>query len=1301
MVSGLLLSASLLPSGIEPDRLAASSLTPAAVPDGPPARAPLYIPGTADLVAANSSYDAMQDCARIWHDARDFTSSNRPRLLESYFTGVSPHVEKSPQTLLIHIGKAAGTSLLNFYSKNDCFGMKLSDADCEAPIGPFGFNKNSLNRRCCAPFFTEVHALPASPMALQANPRVVVMLRDPVERFISAFNTHACLRDALGHKKRMMDCMRVPKNASEDLTPSTEVLQRLAELHADSDITGDGDITSAAGLLALHDEKGIHGLKCFPNVTYAAEHIEDSSGCALEFRRRITAPATWVPGMETLEHVSRGTCFYLGGLFDELSKMSIYAIRSEKFEEDLRGLPAFFGLPKERIKFPNPEDINMHTGGFPHHEDRPTLVGRRRLERLLVHEYAANAKIEQLSVNLGHWRHSAVPPGEARVATGLRYTGEGFAQASPAPRSDAAEATAAGDAAAAAVQTAIEQGKPPDEAAADLAAGAEAEAKAGAAATSAEAAMRAKRAEAKAEAEETAAAAREAQEILESVRRLVPSPKPSPAHGLPALAPSPQPLVGRAVSLNAPQMGGLWEDDDNGNGVELQVARAAVRNESHNAFAIPTVPSRSVQLVPSPSAETLVQVSEQRASRAAAAFGDRLQGAYSKALYGAEGRVDMKSLKLVWWGLMDETERSVVANAVGVCSQNDRDRFLCGEGPRSLPVPLFTPQGLPGGRFGDPRGALYVDNPTLDEAVPSHAWVEVTHCALAQHKKAFFGLKPDAMPAWAYVSHGSGVSVNVGNTAIIDEQAAFLAGFSRHGLSDAMAHLNTREKRQQSKLLLWLGLGDEEITALDSVQRIGHQEHWSTQRVHEVVFFNDGLFESSSLRDIALATPWLDVVPVMCGRYPELFRCPADSKPLEFMSNCSSTCEAPLPCASIAPCVAPSEQTDLGRRRLTVVTTLGFQEQSPPEGFQCGIPELRYAVRAENDRVMQPRPLWVPKQATPALEGIFWTHFPKTSTEFARTLLSYACGPTSFDAEMDVSTYTGIKQPKDCPRFSVYQQTVPHSPLGGPGVGEASTPKVVWFHEWVPWVDHERTAVDPLVPNVVSIFRNPAQRALSAFHYFYNKSRSNETCCGGGWGWEPKERRKLKLKMARADPFDALQIFMKAAPPENCMTNMLLGQGCLNHTDAARALVADEGVRQRVVDFVATGMAFVGILEKYDESVCLWHARFGEPLWTTEIQARGEGSLYDSAPYDSLKSKSSKRSFDEHIYRVALKRFDEEVKAHQEDVDECLTSINRHRTDLQLTLRQTPSHHDASLSSMEVNMMASRQEMASMEEDYH
>ena len=152
--------------------------------------------------------------------------------------------------------------------------------------------------------------------------------------------------------------------------------------------------------------------------------------------------------------------------------------------------------------------------------------------------------------------------------------------------------------------------------------------------------------------------------------------------------------------------------------------------------------------------------------------------------------------------------------------------------------------------------------------------------------------------------------------------------------------------------------------------------------------------------------------------------------------------------------------------------------------------------------------------------------------------------------------------------------------------------------------------------------------------------------------------------------------------------------------DAARALVADEGVRQRVTDFVATGMAFVGILERYDETVCLWHARFGEPLWTTEIQARGEGSLYDAAPYDSLKSKSSKRSFDEHLYRVALKRFEEEVKAHQEDVDECLASINRHRTDLQLTLRQSTRAEYASLSSMEVNMMAYREEQE-MEEDYH
>jgi hypothetical protein len=347
---------------------------------------------------------------------------------------------------------------------------------------------------------------------------------------------------------------------------------------------------------------------------------------------------------------------------------------------------------------------------------------------------------------------------------------------------------------------------------------------------------------------------------------------------------------------------------------------------------------------------------------------------------------------------------------------------------------------------------------------------------------------------------------------------------------------------------------------------------------------------------------------------------------------------------------------------------------------------------------MQPRPLWVPKRATPPLEGIFWTHFPKTSTEFGRTLLSYACGPTTFDAELDVSTVGGIKQPANCPRLSEEQQSLPHSPAGGPGAGDTAFGKAngpVWFHEWVPWENSATPeilgGVQPKPKSVVSIFRDPAQRAISSFHYFYNKSKSNETCCGGGWGWEPKDRRKLKYRMAQADPYEALQIFMKAAPPENCMSNMLLGQGCLNRSDAARALVADEDTRQRLTDFVATGMAFVGILEMYDQSVCLWHARFGEPLWTTEIQARTDAQLYDTSPFDSLKSKSPKRSFDDQLYRVALKRFNEEVAAHQEDVDECLASITRHRTDLQLTLRSNSKRpgYDPSLSSMEVNMMAS------------
>eukprot|EP00908_Phaeocystis_cordata_P000782 Transcript_10862.p1 GENE.Transcript_10862~~Transcript_10862.p1 ORF type:complete len:1015 (+),score=254.16 Transcript_10862:259-3045(+) len=680
------------------------------------------------------------------------------------------------------------------------------------------------------------------------------------------------------------------------------------------------------------------------------------------------------------------------------------------------------------------------------------------------------------------------------------------------------------------------------------------------------------------------------------------------------------------------------------------------------------------------SADVSFAADRETVSRAAAAFGDRLQGAYSVALYGAKNQVDMASLKLVWYGLMDESERAIVVNAVGICSQNDRNRFLCGDGPRELPVPLFTPQGLPDGRFGDPSGALYLDNPIPDEAVASHTWVEVTHCPLAQHRKAFFGLSPDKMPAWAYVSPGSGVSVNVGNTAVIDEQAAFLAGFSRHGLSDAMAHLTTNETRQESKLLQWLGLSVDEISQLDSVQRIGHQEHWSTQRVHEIIFLGGVLNEATNLIDVALASPEKEVAPVMCGRHPSLFRCRPDSRPLAFMSNCSSTCEAPLPCESISPCVPHGSETDLGRRKLPIVTTLGFGEMSPPEGFQCGIPELRYTVRVDRQRVMQPRPLWVPKRATPPLEGIFWTHFPKTSTEFGRTLLSYACGPTAFDAELDVSTVGGIMQPANCPRLSEEQQSLPHSPAGGPGAGDTAFGKAtgpVWFHEWVPWENSATSdilgGVQPIPKSVVSIFRDPAQRAISSFHYFYNKSKSNETCCGGGWGWEKSTRRKLKKKMSQAEPFDALQMFMKNAPPENCMTNMLLGQGCLDSSAEAHKVVASPEGRKRAINFVSKHMAFVGILERYDETVCLFHVRFGEPLWTTEIQFRPDGpQKYDPSPYDSLKAKGLK-SFDEVLYRVAMKRFDAEVQSNQEDVDECMAAIRRHRDDLQVALNKRKS----------------------------
>lgn len=106
-----------------------------------------------------------------------------------------------------------------------------------------------------------------------------------------------------------------------------------------------------------------------------------------------------------------------------------------------------------------------------------------------------------------------------------------------------------------------------------------------------------------------------------------------------------------------------------------------------------------------------------------------LQGAYSTALYGAKGRVDVERLRVVWLNLLPRAALHFAAFTVGIC--------LGGSMPPHRPFhvgrdPFMT----------NPIDALWITSPR-PRPIESHEWVEVTHCAAAYNSTA-----DQSGPAW-------------------------------------------------------------------------------------------------------------------------------------------------------------------------------------------------------------------------------------------------------------------------------------------------------------------------------------------------------------------------------------------------------------------------------------------------------------------------------------------------------------------------------------------------------------------------
>jgi len=274
-----------------------------------------------------------------------------------------------------------------------------------------------------------------------------------------------------------------------------------------------------------------------------------------------------------------------------------------------------------------------------------------------------------------------------------------------------------------------------------------------------------------------------------------------------------------------------------------------------------------------------------------------LQGGYSMELYGAPGRVDGASLRLVWLQMLPPDASQLIASKGGVC------KYDAGHPWRPFLIGLDL--------NANPIGAMWI---SLDRAmrpsfpIPNHSWIEVTHCP--QHG----GMRTSGRygwqfgPMWLYAAPGSGVSINVGRTVAMSYadaarllrrvypgtlECACESG-CQFGLrtGSVAAHKNGSSCISSRAALVgddgtysfgryercWTRM--DVLAEVDTIQVIEHMEYYGRERRNEIVH----LRHYGECGRLNSSTPGL-----MCGRFPYLVPCAPGAHALQRVGTCASS----------------------------------------------------------------------------------------------------------------------------------------------------------------------------------------------------------------------------------------------------------------------------------------------------------------------------------------------------------------------------------------------------------------------------
>ena len=272
-------------------------------------------------------------------------------------------------------------------------------------------------------------------------------------------------------------------------------------------------------------------------------------------------------------------------------------------------------------------------------------------------------------------------------------------------------------------------------------------------------------------------------------------------------------------------------------------------------------------------------------------LGPILQGSYSRTLYGAEGRVPLQELRLIWLDLLPRRSLELLSQ-VGMCKWEAKPPLQ----------PFYFVQDMQ----SNPVDAMWVSRGPARTPLPSNAWVEVTHCsnerATRERRKveSMPLMRWKHQPMWFYVASGSGVSINLGRTVAVStyEAAVWLLrrifpGRLREGsmTCDEVGQLDRRVDGVKTDLQVprvnasgetpiynteQVVHGDIDVGSIDTIQILSHMEYFSRESKYEVV----------DLRWNECAKLSAASTRVQCGRYPE-FACEDRATSLGRMNKCA------------------------------------------------------------------------------------------------------------------------------------------------------------------------------------------------------------------------------------------------------------------------------------------------------------------------------------------------------------------------------------------------------------------------------